>query len=207
MKEAELRRRAIGGGSAEDEREVYLMANALTYLDTGVRPNASTSAEWKAFSTGSNGRGQVLSTQGNVMLFFLYGSFPACQRGDGSKWIQGSYQAKFARALTPRVFSCWRNGNNAVIDGEVVITTPYYGAVSGTLKLFNKGNSSADQHYGGVAYAKIWDGDTLIRDYVPKVVGGVAGMYDKVNKTFSPSVTENPFAGIAILENGQLTYI
>ncbi len=44
-------------------------------------------------------------------------------------------------------------------------------------------------------YVKIWDGDTLIRDYVPCVrkSDSKAGFYDMVNKTFNPSIGSADF--------------
>jgi len=40
---------------------------------------------------------------------------------------------------------------------------------------------------------KIWDDGTLVRDYIPVVKGGVAGLYDKLNKTFSTTMTTTAF--------------
>ena len=51
--------------------------------------------------------------------------------------------------------------------------------------------------------AKLWEGDILIRDYVPCVKDGVPGFYDRVLRTFSPSVSDTPFrAGETVVEDG-----
>ncbi len=44
-----------------------------------------------------------------------------------------------------------------------------------------------------VKLAKIWEGDILVRDFVPCVKNDVPGFYDKVKDTFYPSVTSKPF--------------
>ena len=44
-----------------------------------------------------------------------------------------------------------------------------------------------------VKFAKIWEGDVLVRDFVPCVKDDVPGFYDKVKDAFYPSVTSKPF--------------
>lgn len=61
--------------------------------------------------------------------------------------------------------------------------------------------SPADYGYFRIRKARIWDSnDELIRDYIPCVnLDGVAGMYDVVNDTFSPSGSSTKFSAGSII--------
>jgi hypothetical protein len=51
--------------------------------------------------------------------------------------------------------------------------------------------------------AKIWEGDVLVRDFVPCMSRGVAGFYDKVRGGFYPSETAKAFvAGAPVVADG-----
>ena len=67
--------------------------------------------------------------------------------------------------------------------------------------LFNLNTSS---HPGGISIdtspsvmtlygCKIYEDETLVRDFVPAQKGNMMGLYDKVTGSFSGSVTETPF--------------
>ena len=56
-----------------------------------------------------------------------------------------------------------------------------------------------------VKFAKIWEGDVLVRDFVPCVKDDVPGFYDKVKDKFYPSITSKPFvAGDTVMPDGDL---
>jgi hypothetical protein len=54
-----------------------------------------------------------------------------------------------------------------------------------------------EQGYYYYYYVKIWDGETLVRNYVPakRLADNVYGFYDTVNSTFNPSIGDNGFTG------------
>jgi hypothetical protein len=45
---------------------------------------------------------------------------------------------------------------------------------------------------GNIYYCKIWDGDTLVRDFTPALIKGKYGFWDKVTRRFYTSA--NPDA-------------
>lgn len=45
-------------------------------------------------------------------------------------------------------------------------------------------------------YAKIWKNDVLVRDYIPSMVGGVYGLYDKVSGSFGPFIGDGTVSPI-----------
>ena len=87
----------------------------------------------------------------------------------------------------------WYRENGSVIWSanlnETTFTSPH------NLYLFRLVRTNAS--YNGavrINYCKIYENDTLIRDYVPCInPNGVAGMYDKVNDTFTSSNTSYAF--------------
>jgi hypothetical protein len=71
---------------------------------------------------------------------------------------------------------------------------------------YNNENKTVDTGKTGsvdVKYAMIWEGDEIVRNFVPCVIGGEAGFYDNVRGTFYPSTTDKPFvAGAPVVEDG-----
>ena len=53
-----------------------------------------------------------------------------------------------------------------------------------TLKLFSNASSSANFALMRLYGFKIWEAGTLVRDYIPYIQNGAAGLYDRVNNTF-----------------------
>ncbi len=62
--------------------------------------------------------------------------------------------------------------------------------------------SSLDQGYYNYYYVKIWDNDTLVRDYVPvkRLSDNKYGLYDYVNDTFYSSAGTAEFTGTSKAE-------
>ena len=89
-----------------------------------------------------------------------------------------------ARITTGNTYE-WEVGNyyikNLDNDTYVVSGTPQSN-ISRHLCLYNSGNTDAD--YGNIYYIKIYEGDTLIRDFIPWTdLNGNYGLFDKVSKT------------------------
>lgn len=69
----------------------------------------------------------------------------------------------------------------------------------------NYGTQTLSGREGDVSVkgAKIWEGDVLVRDFIPCAVDGVPQFYDNVRREYYPSVTEKPFkAGDMIADDG-----
>lgn len=60
----------------------------------------------------------------------------------------------------------------------------------------NSGGTSSDGYFIDFYYAKIWKNDVLVRDYVPSMVGGVYGLYDKVSGSFGPFIGDGTVSPI-----------
>ena len=55
---------------------------------------------------------------------------------------------------------------------------------NGTLKLFSNAGANANFALMRLYGFKIWESGTLVRDYIPYIQNGAAGLYDRVNNTF-----------------------
>lgn len=55
---------------------------------------------------------------------------------------------------------------------------------NGTLKLFSNAGANANFALMRLYGFKIWESGTLVRDYIPYIRNGAAGLYDRVNNTF-----------------------
>ena len=106
-------------------------------------------------------------------------------------------------------YHVWQLGpQGASIDGESLVSFSEFQSASDlsseiTLPFrANKGGNTLSGLEGDVSVknAKIWEGEVLVRDFVPCVKNGVAGFYDRVRGTFRSSKTEAEFtAGTAVI--------
>ena len=168
----------------------YLQSNGNSYFSTDIVPNAETEVEMQ-YSV------QELLSLGTHML--------SCE----------NWYCPFPRKS---IFLASRNGNELEITPAPVVNTIYtvrtyldgtisingadYGPLTAGTKTPTKplymctyGGNPGSSSYAGecrVYYCKIRQAGVLVRDYIPAVnKNGVAGMYDKVTKTFYRSIGED----------------
>lgn len=149
----------------------------------------------------------------DVCAFGIMGSFYAFLNGDG-KVYYGFFGNKAAAGFElgdlTTDFHVFRLGPTEFsVDGETLAA--FMGATLPESRLafmplpFRTFDNLSFSKTGNIwmKSAKLWEGDILIRDYVPCVKDGVAGFYDRVLRTFSPSVSDTPFrAGETVVEDG-----
>ncbi len=149
----------------------------------------------------------------DVCAFGIIGSFYGFLNGDGKVYygfFGNKSTAGFDLGDLTTDFHAFRLGPTGFsVDGETlaaftVATSPESKLASLPLPFRTLDNRSFSKT-GNIwmKSAKLWEGDILVRDYVPCVKDGVPGFYDRVLKTFSPSVTGTPFvAGETVVEDG-----
>lgn len=88
------------------------------------------------------------------------------------------------------------NGGQTLEGSDFTCGTLYLFAINGLLSQPNWFNGNTR-----IYYAKIWDGDTLVRDFVPVIrkSDSVLGMYDLVNNVFYTNVGSGTFTYGSIL--------
>lgn len=175
--------------SDEYQQVEYIESTGTQYIDTGFIPNSNTSIEMKASNTSTT----------NACLY--------CARGT-SGYQDSTYTAFLINGTSLRVdyyntaydnlitavrdtqYIYKQYKNLVYIDGKLVKTLPEANFSSkynmyllashrGEAELTNIGKVKLN-------YCKIWDGDTLVRDFIPcyRKSDNVVGMYDLVNDVF-----------------------
>ena len=143
----------------------------------------------------------------------IYYSFFKKSDGTNLSGTIGEYRSdEFAAS-----YHDWRLGpGEARVDNESVALTGYVPneTVTTDMLLPFRAASTNDSSYVSdvsklgdvsVRFAKIWEGDEIVRDYVPSVKDGLPGFYDRVRKTFVRSVTATPFvAGAPVVADGDI---
>ena len=188
---------APAASTAYDELH-YVEADGRQYFDTGVvaKPSVRVVADlrFRKFGLGNQMMGWAASNPEEGLLFGVYtdGSFGGYFRQNYSSPWASSFAADTGR----HVFD-FRNGSQKVDDVEIgtdTMQSPIYPV--GTLEFFGRHrewNAAVDWFCHVRMYGcQIYDGETLVRDYVPAKVDGRACLYDRVNQRacFSESGTD-----------------
>lgn len=177
-----------------DSEISYLQSTGTQYLNTGVRITDNFKCEIKAqYTSNNNGFDTILGcydTNPN-----RYGVALGLQSsGSGGKlYLEighavdniGSNVLSNAAATSLHTFiSQLSNGTLSFSVDGATNTTTFRGAYP-TINLWmfarNRGGSVGNQARARVYYCKIWNGGSLVRDFIPVRVGQVGYMYDKVS--------------------------
>lgn len=180
-----------------------------TYVDTGVYTSSNISIEvkWKCNPDhipqhGKNDR-IIASTipwnDRNTMAFDF-------EETPHLKWkFIGDTSWSYNNSITPdsNEHICKLSATEFVYDGNVLATHSQtsIGTTSAQLRIAQSDayQPAGEQGYYYYYYVKIWDGVTLVRNYVPakRMSDNVYGFYDTVNSTFNPSAGDKGFTGIS----------
>lgn len=193
----------------------YIESTGKQYINTGVKVTPDYTVEVTFVMTQRNATWDTLfGTRNNNTARFTarWANSATGKLGvHRSKIKTASYESyDDANATKTMVTDTWHTIKLAkreyTFDGQLRKT---FSATTGTtafpypiylFALCNSG-SPADYGYFRIRKARIWDSnDELIRDYIPCVnLDGVAGMYDVVNDTFTPSGSNTKFSAGSII--------
>ena len=152
------------------------------YLLTDYTPQSNTRVECEFALRSVDSTNRVIFGVAGQFSFRKYTTSPYYFRTNGSNSADFSIAADTNKH---RVVKC---PTGTILDGEAKATTA--ATVSSPLCIFayNNGSSVANQAYCNIYSFKIYNGNTLVRDYVPaKNSSNVAGFYDLVNNSFHTS--------------------
>ena len=198
--------RTYGGPIPHEPSDGYIESKTRNcYFDTGYYANSNTCiwVDWALTSrdnfTSSGGQHFVYEASNDGLVSRIY--------GNGTDKANTSYSWTFSkppRWTATSIVIVTNVRHQAYIDsyGDRVVFmagsyTNYSTTMSAehmtnnvevanktTLKIFSNasgaGNFALMRLYG----FKIWDAGTLVRDYIPYIRNGAAGLYDRVNNTF-----------------------
>ena len=170
----------------------YVEFTGSQYIDLGVKPKSTLRSQIKCMPNGNIGGviyGVISSATGdtNDYRFFnasgyCYLDFPNGSRISGGSIASGGiYELEIGNYYVKDLKT-----NSYILSGSSVS----FSEQSSTLKLFRDDLGSSNSS-GRIYYLRIWDGDTLIRDFVPVVstLNNQIGLFDRVNNKFYGSNT------------------
>ncbi len=116
-------------------------------------------------------------------------------RGD-SKLVNGK-TGEMLLTFKDRIFTV-TNFTTDIITNQNYSGNSFIAYPEQTMALFAAYTNSVPSLGGGngvfnIYYAKFWLGSRLVRDFIPCLYNGVAGMYDKVSKRFFASKNDDTF--------------
>lgn len=178
-----------------DAEIAYIESTGTQYIDTEYYPNSATHIEIK-------GRYTYPSMTSRDSMHFLFGA------RDGSIMydVLWNYYKSGSRNYYPVYLHFGASQTNFNKDDrnvDVIVDASYSGVYyNGTKRLTVSGTAGTSRYplyllwcnvdgvgqasrppYGRLYYCKIWDNNTLVRDYIPVRVGTVGYMYDKISGT------------------------
>lgn len=186
----------------------YIESTGTQYIDTGIVPNDNITVEIKTStkldSNNFNGFfGGELSSAANTQGIFVlrYGDM------DGSIYCSFQYgiyiitPTKISSYVTSDVPVTLKFGKAGLfIDDTQVISAFSNTLLGATYNMFlcaiNTDGSARGYYAGKIYYCKIYDGDTLIRDFKPAKDGaGVYCLYETVEKRYYYNQGTGEFVG------------
>lgn len=190
--------------TAYDSEIEYLESTSPhNYIDTGFKPNQDTSVEcvYSVYNINSHravfgcahGSSGTNAYRGIIRIMLATGQ-GRIGFGNGSNTVVYSTK-KFNDLKTE--YKLFFDKNKCYFNGELAHTFSSSSWQSSyNLYLFARNRADANIDYplvGYIKYCKIWDGDTLVRDYIPVRVGDVGYMFDKVSQTLYGNIGSGSF--------------
>ena len=164
----------------------YIQSDGAQYIDTGFKPNQDTRVIGDMqFMTNTSDKesalfGYRVAVNSQKYNFYQY---------NGTIRSPYNNSVGYTTTLSTGKISIDKNKNVTSVNGVVTSNVSYASfQCSGNMYLFGlnlNGSLSATQGGRRIYTCKIYDNDTLIRDFIPcKNPDGVIGMYDIVNSKF-----------------------
>ena len=203
----------------------YIDSTGAQYIDTGAEARAGTKAEmkmqWKAYRSGYNLDAYLSATSGSGKFYLCElnyerwwcAAFGSWENYVSSSYITGSTLASYMNLNTDytvisevnqaKTWSMSFGGGSATrATGQSLNTLD----VNFYMFACNSSGTAANHSTARCYYTKIWqtlgNGEyELIRDFVPCLKDGVAGLYDQVSGSIFKSKTDTAFtAGSVVAE-------
>ena len=167
----------------------YIEGTGTQWLDTGIQPTTSTKIATKCSFSVDGGSVFIgatnLSDNNDFRIFRASGAYLYFDRGSdrllNSLSLNTVYELEFGNWYMK-------------IDGQTVQSGNAFDISLGsdTIKVMPTTND-----YGRIYYLKIYDGDTLVRDFIPmkRDMDNEIGLYDKITKQFFTNQGTGSFIG------------
>lgn len=181
----------------------YIQGDGVAYINTGMRPNASTAVYLHFDSTADCESGADRVIFGSRTTMGHFDSFVIATHPRGS-----SLALHFDAFGVPRVYTDVCGNTTFFMDKDSYsingVRTDWHTDEEYTgndidmfLFAWNTGNNLQYSSQSKLYEYKLWDGGVLVQDFVPvyDVVNDVYGLFDNVSQTFFGNVGSGRFSG------------
>ena len=168
----------------------YLQGGASSYIDTGIIPTITPRVVLEIAMT-SNIDADVFGFAENKVPSFIgnLDSYSSTTRVHSFRFYRYYSTSSKGNNLISTVerdnYAVWDMGHEVKCNGQTLATFQVESFANNTQVLNLLGGRSAQRNGTiniKIKWAKIYDGDTLMRDFIPVRVDNVGYMYDKVSK-------------------------
>lgn len=194
----------VGRGLPSEYQEVkFLHGTGEQRIDTGVylKDTLKFEGEYSSLQTTEGGLWGVYSSQYGTLEHQIYKTYSNAE----TRLYYGASSTNMVKISGTTTFNNYHvliDGSNVYVNDELLSSTITRASNSAfTIPLYNVA-TGAGTFFGGsnakFRYFKIWDGNELVRDFVPcyRKSDNVAGMYDLVtNQLFTNQGTGNFIVG------------
>lgn len=176
----------------------YIQSSGTQYIDTGIPAISGVSTEMKgSLATVNTGTGDYLLAARTIRFFAF-----AAYRNKFNITLVDDNQTTTIGANEVHTVSLQTDGSGSwtsYVDGVFNNSGNDKVTSNANLYMFARkyGDSIDVKTAGKIYYCKIWQGNTLVRDFIPvkDVVNNVYGMYDRVTNTFFGNAGTGAFTG------------
>lgn len=176
----------------------YIESTGAQWIDTGYIPTENTRVDLKWLSTDISGSQAIIGCNwnGDAMLLSIQSN---------KWWLHGSGVSSVTPSLTdPDIISFGAAASSFVVNGVTYNNAKDTLANAKTnMKIFGL-SSNRSSAKGKLYYLNIYEGDTLVREYIParRNTDNTVGLYDNITKSFFTDMSSNNFtAGNDIVSN------
>ena len=169
------------GTKIKTKKAIYIgkLSNASGYIDLGLPFNDNIKIQMKFYPIQSNG-GAILGEKEGKWRFFFSGSLLYYDFDSSRKYVSKQINKMYE----------WEIGNYYIKD----IDANSHNIINGTAHVITSNRTSNMLLNGGSGdlnrfyYVKVFDGETLVRDFIPYYDGANFGLWDTItNKAYMPT--------------------
>lgn len=178
-----------GGAPLPYDAEVEYLENSGTqYIDTGIKVSSSVGIDLTIMvSTAAAGYLFGSRTSAGVEMFYVLAKDNPSASDNGITWYFGTKQGKTGIVISPNLII---NFSNVIAHNEMVFgsntATCTNNTFSSNYNIYLFGMNISGTFYTTSAIMRVYsclmyNGSTLVRDFIPVRVGQVGYMYDRVS--------------------------
>lgn len=176
----------------------YIQSSGTQYVDTGFKPNQDTRVTMDFQLLNENGWRALFGARKAVGINQVHFGFWRNESGNFSGCYDSIVTPFNNTRITTNRYIVDANKNTFKIDNETITITSsmFQSAVNMYLFAVNGGGTVETDYMSSMKLysCKIYDNDTLVRDYVPCMnANGIVGLYDLVNNSFYTNIGTGEF--------------